>query len=194
MQASIHGAPRARLPFRSVLSFRSSRGFVGTFAVAATLALFCSGASSHEYKAGDIEIIHPWSRAVPEGAKVSAGYLTLKNAGGADRLVSATGEVAGKVEIHEMAVDSSGVMTMRELPGGVDVPAGATVELKPGGIHIMFMNMTAWAKKGDKFKGTLTFEKAGMVDVEFEVKEMGKDAGHSSDAAKPGEGGSSHGG
>ncbi|MCO5080990.1 MAG: copper chaperone PCu(A)C [Rhizobiaceae bacterium] len=195
MQVFIRGAARALLPSHSISLFRSSGEWLGTLAVTAMLVVFCSGAFAHDYKAGNIEITHPWSRAVPEGAKVSAGYLTLTNSGAeADRLVSATGEVADKVEIHEMAVDSSGVMTMRQLEGGVEVPAGATLELKPGGVHIMFMSMKDWAKEGAKFKGTLTFEKAGSVDVEFEVQGMGNDAGHGHGAAQPADGHASHGG
>jgi copper(I)-binding protein len=136
-------------------------------------------AFAHEFKAGDIEIEHPWSRATPAGAKVAAGYLKLTNEGStADRLVSVTGAIAGKSEIHEMAVDGNGVMTMRELKDGVEVPAGATVELKPGSFHIMFMDLKEPAREGEHFKGTLTFEKAGTVDVEFAVDKMGATGGH----------------
>ena len=78
--------------------------------------------------------------------------------------------------------------------GGVEIPAGATLELKPGGVHIMFMSMKDWVKEGAKFKGTLTFEKAGSVDVEFEVQGMGNDAGHGHGAAQPADGHDSHGG
>ena len=131
-------------------------------------------ALAHEFKVGDVEIVHPWSRATPEGAKVAAGYLELKNDGAEpDRLVSATGEIAGKTEIHEMAVDAGGVMTMRPVPGGLEIPAGGEVELKPGSFHIMFMDLKQGAKEGEKFKGTLTFEKAGTVEVEFAVDKMG---------------------
>jgi periplasmic copper chaperone A len=106
----------------------------GAIATALALMFFmCQPLSAHEFKAGDIEVMHPWSRATPEGAKVAAGYAVLKNDGSSpDRLVSATGEIAGKTEIHEMAVDANGVMTMRPVPGGLEIPAGGTVELKPG--------------------------------------------------------------
>ncbi|MBL8581972.1 MAG: copper chaperone PCu(A)C, partial [Rhizobiaceae bacterium] len=115
----------------------------------------------------------------PDGAKVAAGYITLKNDGNeADRLVSATGEIAGKTEVHEMAVGADGVMTMRPVEGGIEIPAGATVELKPGGFHVMFMNLKQGVKEGETFNGTLTFEKAGTVDVEFEVQAIGGTSGH----------------
>lgn len=173
---------------RSVLNtypvsrFRSLEERIGIVAFALMLMFAMShGAAAHEFKIGDIEIGHPWSRVVPQGAKVSAGYLTITNNGSeADRLVSVASPVAGKTELHEMAVDSSGVMTMRPLADGVEIPAGATVELKPGGMHVMFMGVMQWAKEGETFKGTLTFEKAGAVDVEFKAQPMGEGAGHSS--------------
>ncbi|MET3595136.1 copper(I)-binding protein [Mesorhizobium shonense] len=123
---------------------------------------------AHEFKVGDIEIVHPWSQATPEGAKVAAGYLVLKNHGSSpDRLVSATGEVAGMTQVHEMAVDANGVMTMKQLADGLEIPAGGEVALKPGSFHIMFMDLKQPVKKGQSFKGTLTFEKAGTVEVEY---------------------------
>lgn len=146
---------------------------IAAFSLVLLIAL-CQPLWAHEFTAGDIEIDHPWSRATPEGARVAAGYLVVRNNGSApDRLVSATGEIAGRTEIHEMAVDANGVMTMRPLEGGVDVPAGGVAELKPGGLHIMFLDLERGAKEGETFKGTLTFEKAGTVDVEFAVEAMG---------------------
>src|SRR5690606_8907530 len=128
-------------------------------AAAALLFLFAVPASAHDYTAGDIAIGHPFSREAPAGAKVAAGYLTLKNNGTeADRLVSATAEIAGRAEIHEMAVDAKGVMTMRPVEG-VEVPAGGEVALKPGSYHLMFLDLTRLPKKDERFAGTLTFEK-----------------------------------
>ncbi|PSJ60837.1 copper chaperone PCu(A)C [Pseudaminobacter soli (ex Li et al. 2025)] len=160
---------------------RSLEERLGILALAIAL-LFAMSHSlwAHEFKAGDIEIVHPWSRAIPAGAKVAAGYLTLKNDGStADRLVSITSEIAGKSEVHEMAVDANGVMTMRQVPNGVEIPAGGEVELKPGAYHIMFMDLKQAPKKGESFKATLTFEKAGNVDVEFSVGDMGGENDHS---------------
>lgn len=148
-----------------------------------TFTLLILGALSHplwahEFKAGDLEIVHPWSRATPQGAKVAAGYLTVKNQGSsADRLVGITAEIAGKAEIHEMSVDAAGVMSMRPVAGGVEIPAGGEVALKPGSFHIMFMDLKDRPKEGVKFKGTLTFEKAGTVAVEFAVDKMGDSMG-----------------
>lgn len=145
-------------------------------------ALAAGVAVAHEYKAGSIEIDHPWSRATPGGASVAAGYLVLKNTGpSGDRLVSATAPFAGRVEIHEMAV-KDGIMTMRPLPGGLDIPAGGTVTLKPGGYHIMFLDLKTPLKEGTKVDGTLTFEKAGTVAVQYQVDAVG--ASSSSDGHK----------
>lgn len=133
---------------------------------------------AHEYKAGDLELKHPWSRATPEGARVAAGYVKIVNSGAeADRLVSVTGEISGRSEIHEMSVNAQGVMTMRPVDG-IEIPAGGEVELKPGGLHIMFLELSGTKKDGERFAGTLTFEKAGTVDVEFSVEAMAKAGSH----------------
>lgn len=133
-------------------------------------------AEAHEFKVGDIEIGHPHSRAMLPVAKVGGGYMKLTNNGPDDRLVSATSDRAGSVEFHEMKMDG-GVMQMRELPNGVALPAKATVELKPGGYHVMFMNVTQPFKEGEMIKATLVFEKAGPVDVEFSVGPVAGDKG-----------------
>ena len=147
-------------------------------ALAAAL-LFGQTASAHEFKLGDLEITHPWSRATLPGAKVAAGYLTVKNNGSTpDRLVSATADIAGKGEVHEMTV-KDGVMTMRPLAGGLEIPAGGEVKLEPGAYHLMFKGLKAPAVEGVKFPGTLTFEKAGTVKVEFAVEKAGGEADHS---------------
>lgn len=133
---------------------------------------------AHDYKAGDLDLVHPWSRETPQGAKVAAGYVRIVNNGSeADRLVAVSGEIAGRGEIHEMAVDANGVMTMRPVDA-LEIPAGGEVELKPGGYHIMFLDLKDARKEGERFAGSLTFEKAGTVEVEFAVDAMG--GGHES--------------
>jgi copper(I)-binding protein len=169
------GAARALLNTYPFSRFRSLEERVGAVAFAVML-LFAMSQSlmAHEFKAGSIEIDHPWSRATPPGAKVAAGYAAIRNTGGEpDRLIAVSGEIAGRTEIHEMAVDANGVMTMRPVAGGIEVPAGGLAELKPGGFHIMFMDLKGGAKEGETFKGTLTFEKAGTIEVEFAVEAMG---------------------
>jgi copper(I)-binding protein len=142
-------------------------------AFAFALALAPAAASAHDYKLGDLQIAHPWSRATPQGAKVAGGYLKITNAGqAADRLLGGATEVSGRVEVHEMRMDK-GVMVMREVKGGLEIKPGATVELKPGGLHLMFMDLKRQLAKDERIKGSLQFEKAGKVDVEFTVEAMG---------------------
>ena len=141
----------------------------------AGLILMSQTAWAHEFKLGDLHIEHPWSRATPAGAKVASGYLVIKNASATpDRLVSMTADIAGKVEIHEMSV-TDGVMTMRPLADGLEVPPNGEVRLEPGSYHLMFKELKAPAVEGQKIAGTLTFEKAGTVEVEFVVDAMGGD-------------------
>jgi len=145
----------------------------------ALLATVLSGAVSLAH-AGDISLEKPWSRATPSGAPVGAGYVTLKNAGAAaDKLLSATApDIAGKVEIHEMSMDG-GVMKMREMPSGLPTPPGQSVELKPGGNHLMMTGLRAPLKEGQTLKATLRFEKAGEIPVEMKVEPIGAGApGH----------------
>lgn len=117
---------------------------------------------------GDIKVESAYSRAMLPVAKVGGGYLTIVNSGAADRLVSASSDRAGEVQIHEMKMDG-GVMEMRELKDGVAVPAHASLELKPGSYHLMFMGVDRPFKEGEMVKATLVFEKAGSLDVELAV-------------------------
>jgi len=136
---------------------------------ACILSLSAGAAAAQEFKAGSLEIDQPWSRATPKGAKVAAGYLTIKNTGTTpDRLVGGTSPVAGKFEIHEMSMDK-GVMKMRPVPEGVEIKPGETVELKPSSFHFMIMDLKQPIVRGKPFKASLTFEKAGPVEVEFTV-------------------------
>lgn len=117
---------------------------------------------------GDIRVEAAYSRAMLPVAKVGGGYLTIVNGGSEDRLVRATSDRAGEVQIHEMKMDG-GIMEMRELTDGIAVPAHTTVELKPGSYHLMFMNVDKPFKEGEIVKATLVFEKAGSMDVELAV-------------------------
>lgn len=140
---------------------------------AALFALVATGAHAHDYKLGPLVIDRPWTRATPKGAAVAAGYLKVTNTGTTpDRLTGGSADVAKRFEIHEMSMDG-GVMKMRELKNGLEIAPGASVELKPGSYHIMMMNLSRPLAKGDRVKGSLTFEKAGKIDVEFAVEAMG---------------------
>lgn len=140
-----------------------------------------AGSGSDTYTIGNLTIASPWSRATPGGAKIAGGYLKITNSGStSDRLVSAATSAAGKVEIHEMSM-TNGVMQMRPLNDGLVVKPGETVELKPGGFHMMFMDLTQPFKQGNAVKATLQFEKAGKIDVLFNVGGLGATTGSSSE-------------
>lgn len=125
------------------------------------------------FKAGAITVEAPWTRATPGGAKVAGGFMRITNAGSEpDRLVGGSIPQAGRFEVHEMS-EEGGVMKMRPLRNGLEIKPGATVELKPGGHHIMFPDLHATLKQGEPVKGTLVFEKAGPVAVEYEVAPVG---------------------
>ncbi|MBT1514690.1 copper chaperone PCu(A)C [Bradyrhizobium sp. SRL28] len=141
----------------------------------AAALLVLSGASSQaqEIKAGDLVIAQAWSRATPGGAKIAGGYLTIENKGTApDRLTAVSGDIAGRVEIHEMAMNN-GVMTMRPLEKGLEIEPGKTVKLAPGGYHLMLMDLKNPLKQGEKVPLELRFEKAGKVVVSLDVQGVG---------------------
>jgi periplasmic copper chaperone A len=142
-------------------------------ALAAALAflplIHVAAADAHEITIGKIVIGHPWSRQSPRFADVAAGFMLIQNTGDTDdRLVKATSELSPTTQIHTMKMDGD-VMKMVELPEGIVIPAGKDIELKPGALHIMFVGVKTLPKVGEVFKGTLTFEKAGSVDVDYEV-------------------------
>jgi copper(I)-binding protein len=135
--------------------------------------LLSSTVLAHSFTKGELSIGHPWTRATPAGSKVGAGYLKITNNGTqADRLTGATFEEAGNVEIHEMTMEGD-IMRMREVTDGIEIKAGETIELKPSSYHLMFMNLKKPITEGPNLKGSLTFEKAGSVDVEYKVEPIG---------------------
>ena len=141
------------------------------------LAMLATDASAEDYKIGNLQISQPWTRATPKGAAVAGGYLKITNTGTTpDRLLGGSTDVAKRFEIHEMSMDK-GVMKMRELKDGLDIPPGATVELKPSSFHIMMQELARPLAKGQRVKASLTFEKAGKGEVEFAVEAIGASAG-----------------
>lgn len=143
------------------------------FASAFLVLAFVAPLRAQEIKAGDLVISQAWSRATPGGAKVAGGYLTIENKGSTpDRLIGGSADVAGKFEIHEMAV-SNGVMTMRPLEKGLAIDPGKTVKLAPGGYHLMLMDLKSPLKQGDQVPVTLEFAKAGKVKLSFDVQGVG---------------------
>ena len=118
---------------------------------------------------GDLTLSAAYTRAMLPGQPVGGGFITIANSGASDDvLVSASSPTSGEVQLHEMAMEGD-VMRMRQLAGGISVPAGSTVELKPGGLHLMFMQVKEPFVEGATVPLTLTFEKAGAVDVTLPV-------------------------
>jgi copper(I)-binding protein len=129
------------------------------------------------YKVGALVIAAPWTRATPGGAQVGGAYLKITNTGtDTDRLIGGSLPTAAAVEVHEMSM-TDGVMKMRKLDKGLEIAPGKTVELKPGGYHIMFTGLREGLKQGQPVKGTLVFEKAGTVEVEYRVAPIGAQSG-----------------
>ena len=121
--------------------------------------------------AAQVAIEKPWARATAPGARVAGGYMVIRNRGAADRLLSASSPASAKVELH-VHVHENGVMKMHEVPA-YDVPAKGAFELKPGGAHLMFVDIKRPFKEGEKVPVKLKFEKAGAVNAEFHVGRLG---------------------
>ena len=172
MTQSGHDECRMNQPFGLSLAMRS---------VLTTLVIFAaliSAASARDYKVGALEIADPWTRA--SSGKVAGGFLKITNKGSqADRLIGGSLDNADKVEVHETTMENS-VAKMRPVAGGIAIKPGETVELKPGSFHIMFMGLKQPTKEGDRINGTLIFEKAGTVAVEYVVQRQpgGHQSGH----------------
>ena len=168
------------------------RNFLKSALVALSVMAAASAAQAHDYKVGDLVIDHPWSRATPGGADVGVGYITVVNKGDApDRLIGGSTPVAENVEVHSMTMEGD-MMKMRKLDG-LEVPAGGSVTLKPGGYHLMLIGLKKPLEEGKPFTATLNFEKAGKVDVEFKVEGIGAPAMKHMDHGDMGHGDMDHG-
>jgi copper(I)-binding protein len=112
-----------------------------------------------------------WGRPSPMMAKAGAVYVLIENQGNqADRLVGASSAAAKTVEVHESYMDANGTMGMRPVEGGLEIPAGSKVELKPGGYHIMLIDLVNPLEVGSKITVTLKFEKSGEITLEAEIR------------------------
>ena len=138
-----------------------------------------SVAWAHEYKIGSLEVVHPWARAQLKGSDVADGFMKIINHGSTpDRLIAITVDFAKTAQIHDMKMNGT-TMQMVELKDGLEIPAGATVELKPKTMHVMFMGLTEELMPDELIPGELVFEKAGKLKVEFMIEPAG--TGHSMD-------------
>ena len=148
------------------------------FLFAGLAGLVLTAAHARDYKAGSLEIADPWSRATPKGSSVAAGYMTIKNTGSTPaRLISGSSDAGSGFQRHETKMEK-GVAKMRPIKGGLEIKPGDTVELKPGAFHVMFVGLKKPLAAGDRINATLVFEKAGTVNVEYEVRAMGGEPAH----------------
>lgn len=135
------------------------------------LSLPAVPALGHEFNLGPLHIHHPWARATVASAQAGAAFMEITNRGtAADRLLAARSPVASTVELHNHIMDGN-VMRMREV-AAIDLPAGASVDLKPGGLHVMLFGLQRQLKEGESFPLTLRFEKAGEIVVEVTVEKL----------------------
>lgn len=129
-------------------------------------------AAAHDYQAGGLMIEHPFARVAHANAKSGAVYFSIVNQGDtADRLLAAETAVAARAELHQ-SLEVDGVMRMQEMVDGIAIPAGATVMLAPGGLHVMLMGLKQPLAIGDRFKATLNFAAAGTVEVDVHVEAL----------------------
>ena len=140
------------------------------FSVLLLATAFVAGsaiASDDEVKIGALKIEDAKARATVPAQKMSGGFMKIENKGGADKLLAASSSVSKTMELHTMSMEGN-VMKMREIKG-IDIPANGKVELKSGGLHLMFIDLKEQLKPGSTIKVKLKFEKAGEVEVPFKV-------------------------
>ena len=151
------------------------------YATIAALTLTAAGlaavpAHASDYDVGSIHITQPWARATPKAASTGAAYLTVANGGTTpDRLSCIASDVSATCQIHSMSMDN-GVMKMRPVEGGLEIPPGETITLKPSGLHLMLVDLKHALEPGKTVEATLRFEKAGTVKVDFPIAAIGASA------------------
>ena len=129
-------------------------------------------AQAGDYMFGDLKIEHPRAFETAQNAKVGGGYMTITNSGSADdTLVEVRVVNIPRIELHLSETDANGVATMTKQEGGILVPAGETVTLKPGGLHVMFMGLGGDPfEVGEQISATIVFKQAGKIDIAFAVE------------------------
>lgn len=138
--------------------------------------MLATPASAHEFKAGELEIAHPWARPTVSVQKNGVTYLLIRNHGAAaDRLLGARSAEAERVELHDSTITADGVARMRA-QDGVAVPSGGAAELAPGSLHLMLVDLRGRLIEGTTFPMTLVFERAGEVPIEVMVESNGSPA------------------
>jgi copper(I)-binding protein len=118
-----------------------------------------------------INISDAWARPTIGKSTISAAYLTVSNGGSeSDLLKSASSPKAGSIEMHETSMTGDGVMQMRKVENGVQVPAGGSISFSPGGMHLMLIDLREPLEAGGTVPLTLAFERAGQVDVSLPIR------------------------
>ncbi len=135
--------------------------------------LTACGGSASTSSGPDIKIEDAWARPSPKMAGAGAAYMTFKNTGAeADTLIAGKTSAAEVIELHETLIDENGVMKMRPKEGGIEIPAGGSAELHPGGMHIMLIRLAKPLETGDVIPLTLTFEKSGEMTIDVPVTDQ----------------------
>jgi copper(I)-binding protein len=177
-------AARSRASRHASRPARSSNlpRLIGAAILAVALLLIVIGAATaHEFSSKDITVSHPWARATPGGVTVGGAYFEVKAAPGpGDRLIGARSAAAGSMEVHSHSIEN-GVAKMRRVDG-LPIKGGESVVLKPGGYHVMLLDLKKPLKEGDLLKFTLSFEKAGDIEVEATVEPIGAKGPHGVDS------------
>ena len=157
------------------------------------LSLFSlHAAMADDYKVGSMALDDLWVRASVPGQVNGAGYLEIENKGeAADKLIAVESTASKRIELHTI-INENGVAKMRAVEGGIPVPAKGKTNLKPGGYHVMFIQLNGPFKVGEKVDAVMKFEKAGAVNVQFKVKPATYNPGSSGEQGMPMHGGMKH--
>ena len=150
--------------------------------VAAFAALFSTPVYAHDFTLGDLSVAHPYARATTSQAQMAGGFMTITNNGSEpDRLIGVEGTFARDFQVH-LTENNDGVMQMREVEAGIEIPAGGSVELMRGSFHVMFMGLDNALSEGESYDATLIFENAGELPISFKVEAFNyQPEGHSSE-------------
>lgn len=152
-----------------------SRGAMALLALLSAQVLVGHAAAA-DYKLGTLQITQPWARATPKGADSGAAYLTVTNTGtAAQRLSCVSSDAAAQCQIHEMSMTGS-VMKMRPVEGGLEIKPGETITFKPGGYHIMLVDLKAQLQQGKTVEATFKADDGTTVQVEFPIAAIGAPA------------------
>jgi copper(I)-binding protein len=182
MHASMGHHGNREMAVRIAVSLVASMGLFGALLVSA---------AAHEYSNKGVTVSHPWARATPGGAKVGGVFFEMKAAPSAsDRLVGARSAIAGSAEIHSH-VTEQGIAKMRRVDG-IAVAGGKAVVLRPGGFHVMLLDLKEPLREGDLLKLTLVFERAGEIEVDATIEPIGATGPHGF-KHQPGQAADSHG-